>query len=205
MRESNGTELWAPIPSYEGYYEASTAGQVRSIDRLIYYKDGRTRLHPGRLLSPTPHVRSGHLIVKLWMANLETPRYVHQLVLESFVGPCPPNMEGRHIDDDPANNNISNLCWGSRRENMLDRQRNGIDHGRNKVCCPRSHLLVLPNLVGKDLRKGHRSCLACARAKCNEYYALSCGREFDFRVAANLHYAKIMAGGPHDVGPQYAP
>ena len=54
--------------------------------------------------------------------------FVHKLVLETFIGPCPDNMECRHLDGNPKNNNVKNLCWGTRIENSQDR----ILHGRAK-------------------------------------------------------------------------
>jgi hypothetical protein len=53
-------------------------------------------------------------------------RLVHQLVLETFVGPCPENQETRHLDGIPANNRLENLCWGTSQENNgLDKRRHG--------------------------------------------------------------------------------
>ncbi len=52
-------------------------------------------------------------------------RYVHRLVLEAFVGPCPVGMQCRHLDGDPHNNRINNLCWGTPDENHVDKVRHG--------------------------------------------------------------------------------
>ena len=51
--------------------------------------------------------------------------YIHVLVLEAFVGPCPPGMECRHADGDPTNNRLSNLSWGTPAQNAEDRIRHG--------------------------------------------------------------------------------
>lgn len=50
---------------------------------------------------------------------------IHVLVLETFVGPCPPGQEARHLDGNPANNRLSNLCWGTPLENANDKRRHG--------------------------------------------------------------------------------
>lgn len=50
---------------------------------------------------------------------------LHRIVLETFVGPCPPGMECRHLDGDPSNNRLSNLAWGTRLENSSDTVRHG--------------------------------------------------------------------------------
>jgi hypothetical protein len=52
-------------------------------------------------------------------------RKVHRLVLEAFVGPCPPGMECCHNDGNPLNNRLDNLRWDTRRSNQLDRNRHG--------------------------------------------------------------------------------
>src|SRR6266567_540688 len=66
-----------------------------------------------------------HILIQQWY-NLSIPR----LVLETFVGPCPPGKECCHWDDDPSNNNLSNLRWGSHFDNTEDIERNG---GRIKL------------------------------------------------------------------------
>src|SRR5262245_48467708 len=52
-------------------------------------------------------------------------RLVHRLVMEHFVGPCPPGMECRHLDGNPANNRLENLAWGTPAENHADAMRHG--------------------------------------------------------------------------------
>lgn len=52
-------------------------------------------------------------------------RYIHRLVLEAFVGPCPQGMECRHLDGNAGNNVLSNLAWGTHLENEADRVRHG--------------------------------------------------------------------------------
>lgn len=75
------------------------------------------RLKPGRRLSgwyPTVALCPGRISYEL-----------HRLVLMAFVGPCPPGMVARHLDGNPGNNDISNLCWGTRKENSADAIRHG--------------------------------------------------------------------------------
>lgn len=50
---------------------------------------------------------------------------IHRIVLETFIGPCPPGMECCHWDDDSSNNRLSNVRWGTRPENRADAVRNG--------------------------------------------------------------------------------
>jgi hypothetical protein len=78
-------------------------------------------------LTPSPHIKSGHLRVNIKYDGGKTrTRYVHNLILEAFVGPCPPGMECCHHDGDPTNNRLSNLRWGTRLENMDDQARHGV-------------------------------------------------------------------------------
>jgi hypothetical protein len=67
-------------------------------------------------------MKSGHLSVALGKGN---SKQVHQLVLLAFRGPCPPGKESRHMNDIPGDNRLTNLRYGTRRQNMLDKIRNG--------------------------------------------------------------------------------
>ena len=105
-----------------------------------------------------------HFQVHLMRDAKKFTRYVHHLVLEAFVGPRPPGMSGLHRDDDPANNHVDNLYWGTSSENAFDRVRNGNDHNARKDRCKRGHLLEGENLA-PWMTGGRRCCLACNRAK----------------------------------------
>ena len=123
-QEMNIEEIWKPVVGYEGKYEVSNLGRVRSIDRIIIKKRA-TGDFPftwkGKILRPGPK-ESGHLTVAIGRYNSKD---VHILVLEAFVGPCPEGHEGLHFDDVATNNVLSNLRWGTRSENLHDAVRNG--------------------------------------------------------------------------------
>jgi hypothetical protein len=85
-----------------------------------------------RRLGPTWHRltlrknRWGYLIVSLRRGGRRKyTKFVHRLVLEAFVGPCPPGCESRHLDGNPANNRLDNLRWGTKEENAADKRRHG--------------------------------------------------------------------------------
>ncbi len=67
-------------------------------------------------------LKSGYVHVGLAGGNTKT---IHRLVLEAFVGQCPSGMECRHLDGNPANNRLSNLCWATHQENETDKVRHG--------------------------------------------------------------------------------
>jgi len=118
-------EKWLPVNGYEGYYEVSDQGRVRSLDRVIpHLRYGRVR-RAGKLLAPAVKSKYGHLGVTLCRDNREHQVHVHVLVLEAFVGACPPGQECRHINGDSSDNRLGNLAWGTRRQNSADRARHG--------------------------------------------------------------------------------
>lgn len=126
-------ERWLPVVGFEGLYEVSDLGRVRSVDRVEVYErvlaNGRmvriSRHREGRMLRPGT-VKSGHQLVALGRGR---SKLVHALVLAAFVGPRPAGHDSCHYDGDPANNRLSNLRWGTRAENVHDAQRHGTFRG----------------------------------------------------------------------------
>lgn len=117
------TERWLPVVGFEGYYDVSDAGRVRSL-RYLGHSWDRER-NPPLILSPTPNIKSGHMWVILSNGKERRKRTVHTLVLDAFVGPSPPGKEGCHGDGVPSNNRLENLRWDTRSANTLDAYRHG--------------------------------------------------------------------------------
>lgn len=185
-------ERWLQIPEWQDYYAVSDRGRVRSLDRVVQRRTGPMRVRGG-LLTLNRRGPASHIWVRLRRPGVARNAYVHTLVLTTFVGPRPPGQEGRHKDDACSNNDLSNLCWGTRSENQQDAVRNGVNGRTRRQNCPREHALKAPNLVASKAKVGRRSCLACDRASSDEAYAVARGRPFDFRTAADEHYGRILA------------
>ena len=159
----NTSERWLPVPGYEGLYSVSDRGRVRSEGRTVTFKDGRSRRWPESILKPYK-LASGHLIVGLYKNHKQEKRYVHRLVLEAFVGEAPPGTEACHWNDDPADNRMENLRWGTPADNMLDKVRNGRHHNAVKTHCKRGHEYTPENARPHLGNKG-RKCRTCENAQ----------------------------------------
>lgn len=108
-------EIWKPVVGYEGLYEVSSLGRVRSLDRDSVFANKKTgvirRTHRGRLLTPVYDGRGLYKHVNLRKNGVAVSRNVHRLVAIAFV-PNPNNLpEVNHIDEDKTNNAASNLEW----------------------------------------------------------------------------------------------
>ena len=103
-------EIWRPIVGYEGLYEVSNTGQVKSFDRYVKYSNGRIHLHKGKVLSPIKD-RDGYLQVNLCYSGRINSIKVHRLVAQAFI-PNPDNLpQVNHRDEDKSNNRVDNLEW----------------------------------------------------------------------------------------------
>ena len=116
-------EVWKDIPGYEGKYQASDQGRIRSVDRRVRCAHGAYRLMRGRVLKPAASKYNPHLLVVLGHGNPGSP--VHQLVALTFHGSRPKGQDVRHLDGDPKNNRADNLAYGTRTDNILDVYRIG--------------------------------------------------------------------------------
>lgn len=127
-------EIWKSVLEYEGLYEASNLGRIRSL------KFGKVRI-----LRPQKH-RCGYLQVHLWENNKMKTCTVHRLVWETFIGKIPPGMQVNHIDEDKTNNFVfvnpdgsvdlqksnlnlmtprQNVNWGTRNQRNAEARING--------------------------------------------------------------------------------
>lgn len=108
--------IWKAIPEHHGYY-ASSDGQILSL-----------KGHTPRILKPIKS-RDGHLYVFLYDKGVMKKVWVHRAVLSAICGEDKKGLMCRHLDDNPSNNIITNLAWGTAKQNSDDKRKNG-----NIVC-----------------------------------------------------------------------
>lgn len=189
---SERSERWLPVPNYEGIYEVSDRGRVRSLDRMVHRSDGWSRFQQGRerVLWVGP---DGRRSVILSRGGVNRHYAVSVLVLTAFVSPRPEGMEVCHNDGDASNDWVGNLRWGTSSANKFDIVRHGNHHCRNKETCPRGHLLQPPNCVPSRLRVGHRVCRACACARAAAQRARRRGLEINLEEEAMRQFIRITS------------
>ena len=99
-------EIWRPVVGYEGLYEVSSYGRVRSVDRYVKTCYGSYRLHKGKVLSPGIRP-DGYLVVSLQYKMFR----VHRLVAQAFI-PNPDNLpQVNHKNEVKSDNCVDNLEW----------------------------------------------------------------------------------------------
>lgn len=163
-------EQWRPVVGYEGSYEVSDLGRVRSLDRTT--RDGK-RLR-GCVLKPFV-MPSGHLRVGLSRGEGRTKK-VHRLVLEAFIGPCPPEMEALHRNGVPGDCRLVNLRWGTKSEDARDQIAHGVHSMARKTHCPSGHAYSPENTYVHP--SGGRRCRTCTRDNLRAaYHRRSASRE----------------------------
>lgn len=108
-------EVWKDIPEYEGLYQVSNLGRVKSLLRYVLRRNGQTTRVNETILKQTLDT-DGYPIVGLCKNNRKT-QTVHRLVAKAFI----PNPENKpcidHIDGNRTNNNVDNLRWATVKEN----------------------------------------------------------------------------------------
>lgn len=100
------SEVWKDVPGYNGLYQVSNTGQVRS----AYY-------HDWRVLSPKTD-KDGYMEVCLYLNSKRSTKKVHRLVAEAFIPNGDALPQVNHVDEDKRNNNVTNLEWVTGKQNV---------------------------------------------------------------------------------------
>lgn len=147
-------EIWKDIEGYEGFYQVSNTGKVKSISRLKHTPNKTTYLCKEKLMKLHKDKTYGYIQLELCKNNTGTTVKVHRLVAIAFV-PNPLNLpQVNHLDGDKTNNNDWNLGWTDNSGNQihafklgLNKQKKGENHIRSK----------LTNLQATDIRLKYKN------------------------------------------------
>ena len=134
-------EIWKDVEGYEGLYQVSNEGRVKSLDRRVAARNDSTMFKKGVLMTlQTTH--KGYYGVVLQKEGVKRTHQVHRLVATAFI----PNLEGKtqvnHIDCNKKNNHVSNLEWVTQNENM----QHAVDNGRFLNFSEKQRCSVIKNL-----------------------------------------------------------
>lgn len=140
-------EIWKDVVGYEGYYEVSNLGRVKSVARWIYRRGLSPHWVKERLLETGKTAKHVSLCKQGKIKN----RVISILVLEAFVGPRPEGMQCCHFPDrDRSNNRLDNLRWDTPKENYADSIKQGMQRKGN------SHgMAILDDRKVRRIRKMH--------------------------------------------------
>lgn len=143
-------EEWRPVTGFEGLYDISSLGRIRSWRN----KRGNFVSIPHLFSPPTPS--EGYDSATLRRDGKPYYFRVHILVLETFVGPCPAGMEGCHWDGVKHNNRLENLRWDTRGANMADAIRHGTKKGKGAPKGEKNGQAILTESAVRSIRGAPR-------------------------------------------------
>lgn len=125
-------KIWKDIPGYEGLYQASKWGEIKSLKRIVF-NGVRNHILKGRILKPIPN-GTGYFSVCLRLSNQTNRLYVHRLIAITFIKTEDYSLEVNHIDGDRSNNTLTNLEWVTRSTNHFHRykvlKQSGVNKGK---------------------------------------------------------------------------
>lgn len=158
------TEEWRPVAGWEGLYEVSSLGRVRSLDRVIRTKkSGGTTVRAGQELKPRIVNRYPRVALRNPKDSTQKYLFVHRLIAIAFI-PNPHNLAiVRHLNDIPTDNRLDNIAWGTHSDNENDKVRNGRSKQANQTHCKRGHPFTEENT--RITSKGRRQCRACDKLR----------------------------------------
>lgn len=135
-------EIWKSVKNYEGYYEVSNLGNVRSIERVVILKDkcgnDRPCIYKSKELKQSIETKERYnwkprKYVRLSKGGNIKRFYVHRLVAETFIENKECKAEVNHKDGNPFNNNVKNLEWNTKKENIDHAFKNNLIKTQKRV------------------------------------------------------------------------
>lgn len=150
-------EIWKDIKDFEGMYQVSNLGRVRSVDRF----DSMGRLHKSNIKAMRDN-GNGYKTVQMYKDNKPKIGYVHRLVATAFIENPDNKPEVHHIDSDRSNNKLENLQWVTSKENnnfpehikSMNKNPNWLKNSKSAMAKAREKAMVVNSYRTKFIRGG---------------------------------------------------
>lgn len=134
-------EIWKDVPSYEGYYQVSNFGLIKSLERIVKYKENHSGLRKEIILKSNI-TKVGYVHVTICMNKMNKTVKIHRLVAIAFI-PNPENKPSvNHINGIKHDNRVENLEWVTAKENTIHAYKTKLKSG---IKGEKSHLSKLKN------------------------------------------------------------
>lgn len=173
-------EIWKDIPGYEGYYQASNLGNIKSMKFQCNFTG--KKYNREKILKPKTNKWNSRT-VELWKDGEHKTWYVHRLIGLTFLETPKCKMTINHKDGNRLNNCVDNLEWMTLEDN--------IKHGYQNDLYPQKHILMINKHTGEV--KEYRSLSSASR---------ECGKNTGYLTTAirrgrkeNSEYKWILLGG----------
>ena len=135
--------IWKDIKGYEGRYQISNLGQVKS----LFFTNNKTKKSYYReKILKQQKTRQGYMTIRLSQDSMDKTYRVHRLVAEAFIENQKNKKEVNHIDGDKQNNTVDNLEWVTRSENQIHAYKNGFQRQTEAM---RKHSIEMGKKYGK--------------------------------------------------------
>lgn len=169
-------EEWRDIEGYEGLYQVSNLGRVKSLERVIIRANNRAMPYKEQILK-NRKTSNGYLYVSLYKNKQCKNHSIHRLVAQSFIENPNNYEEINHIDENKTNNNVVNLEWCTRKQNMA--------HGNCRQRIIESNSKPIYCL---ELDKFYKSATECARELNIDHTGIGHVLRKDFKQYKNLTF-----------------
>lgn len=163
-------EVWKDISGYEGLYQVSNFGNVKSLDRIVHRKTKPDYMLKGKILKSIDNGR-GYKMVCFCKNGIVKKEYVHRIVAKAFIPNSNDLPEINHRDENTSNNHADNLEWCDRKSNMNYGNRAkkfGISRGKSVICCETQKVYYSCWEAGRQTGIRHNDIWACCQGYRNK-------------------------------------